>query len=239
MLVVLEYLEEGEVGTIYTNLDVNQIDRITTALAGMHAKWWNSPELAKLSQVRTFEEVMAGGSKLFASKVFSGQRFLEQYGEMVHPEIHKVYSSSTQWDSKLQAGFSGNRTLCNYDVTAKNLFFPSDPRQPPKFFDWELLIRGSIGVELAVILAYSLRIEDHGKMFELLDHYLETIHGLGITELTRDTLRNDFRHGLLVRLAAPIALASRNHQSARDLALEILPRITSAVLETDALELLE
>ena len=102
-----------------------------------------------------------------------------------------------------------------------------------------MLIRGSIGVEMAVILAYSLRIEDHGEMFELLDHYLETMHGLSITGLTRDTLLNDFRHGLLVRLAAPIALASRNHQSAHDLTLEILPRITSAVLASDALELLE
>lgn len=239
MLVVLEYLDDGEVGTIDTNLDMNQIDRITTALAGMHAKWWNSPELAKLSQVRTFEAVMEGGAKLFASGVFSGQKFLEQYGELVHPEIYKVYSSPTQWGPKLQAGFSGNRTLCNYDVAAKNLFLPNDPGQPPKFFDWELLIRGSIGVELAVILAYSLRIEDHGKMFELLDHYLETMRGLGITDLTRETLLNDFRHGLLTRLAAPIALTSRGHQSAIDLALEILPRITSAVLVSHALELVE
>lgn len=239
MLVVLEYLEDGEVSTIDTNLDMNQIDRITTALAGMHAKWWNSPELAKLSQVRTFEQVMEGGAKRFASGAFSGHRFLEQYGELVHPKIYKVYSSPIQWGPKLQAGFSSNRTLCNYDVAAKNLFLPTDPTQPPKFFDWELLIRGSIGVELAVILAYSLRVEDHGKMFELLDHYLETMHGLGVTELTRDTLRNDFRHGLLVRLAAPIALAGRGHQSAVDLALELLPRITSAVLASEALESLE
>lgn len=96
MLVVLEYLEVGEVGTIYTNLEANQIDRITTTLAGMHAKWWNSPELAKLTQVRTFEEVMEGGSKQFAAGKLSGQRFLEQYGGLVHPEIHKVYNSSTQ-----------------------------------------------------------------------------------------------------------------------------------------------
>ena len=65
------------------------------------------------------------------------------------------------------------------------------------------------------------------------------MHGLGITDLTRDTLRDDFRHGLLVRLAASIALTARNHQSATDLALEILPRITSAILESDALQLLE
>ena len=239
MLVVLEYLEDGEVGTIKTNLDVSQIDRITTALAGMHAKWWNSPDLAKLSQVRTFEQVMEGGAKLFKSGVFSGEKFLEQYGDLVHPDIYKVYSSPSQWGPRLQAGFSGNRTLCNYDVAAKNLFLPSDPAQPPKFFDWELLIRGSIGVELAVILAYSLRVEDHGKMFGLLDHYLETMYALGITDLTKDVLWNDVRHGFLVRLAAPIALAGRGHQSAVDLALEILPRITSAVLASDALELLE
>jgi hypothetical protein len=65
------------------------------------------------------------------------------------------------------------------------------------------------------------------------------MRGLGITDLTKEILWDDFRYGLLTRLAAPIALTARDYPPANDLALELLPRITSAVLESDALELLE
>jgi len=61
----------------------------------------------------------------------------------------------------------------------------------------------------------------------------------GVSDLSTETLWNDFRHGLLVRLAAPVALASRGYPPADALALEILPGITSAVLTTNALELVD
>ena len=65
------------------------------------------------------------------------------------------------------------------------------------------------------------------------------MHNRGITDLTQQVLWNDFRHGLLVRMAAPIALTTRDYPPAHNLALELLPRITSAVLESNALELLD
>jgi hypothetical protein len=240
MILVLEHLEEeGSIGTIQTYLDTQQVERIVVALAGMHAKWWNSSELAALTQIRTFEEVMEAGGKLFASGHFSGKRFIEQYGEHIHPEIYRLYDSPVYSTTQLRDGFSSHRTLCNYDVAAKNLFLPADPTVAPKFFDWSLLIRGSIGIELAVVLAYSLHVDEHHRIAGILDTYLDAMHRLGVGDLTRETLWNDFRYGLLVRLAAPIALTTRDYPPAHDLALELLPRITSAVLETDALELLE
>lgn len=240
MIVVLEHLEEeGSIGTIQTYLDVPQVERIVVALAGMHAKWWNSVELTKLTQVRTCEQVMEGGSKLFASGHFSGKRFIERYGKHLHQDIYKVYDSSIYRAPELQSGFSKNRTLCNYDVAAENLFLPDDLIKPPKFFDWSLLTRGSIGIELAVVLAYSLHVDEHRRFAGILDTYLDAMRDLGVNDLSRETLWNDFRSGLLVRLAAPTALTTRDYPPAHDLALEILPRITSAVLESNALELLE
>jgi hypothetical protein len=240
MIIVLEHLDQGgSIGTIQSYLDVPDVERIVVALAGMHAKWWNSVELAGLSQVRTFEEVMRGGAKLFASGHYSGKRFISRYGEHLHPDIYKMYDTPGQWGPKLQAGFSANITLCNYDVAAKNLFLPNDPSQPPIFFDWSLLTRGNIGIEIAVVLAYCLRLEDHNRFPEILNTYLEAMHNRGITDLTQQVLWNDFRHGLLVRMAAPIALTTRDYPPAHNLALELLPRITSAVLESNALELLD
>jgi len=239
MLVILEHLgTDGSIGSIDTYLEIPEVERIVVALAGMHAKWWNSAELAALSHVRTFDQVMERGGKLFDSGHFSGRRFIELYGEHLHPEIYLVYDTEGSFSSNLQAGFSNNRTLCNYDVAAKNLFLPADPNRPPKFFDWSLLTRGSIGIELAVVLAYSLRIEDHAKFRRVLDTYLRAMRELGVTDLAEETLWNDVRYGFLVRLAAPIALTTRDYPPAHELALELLPRITNAVLESNALDLI-
>ena len=238
-LIVQEKLDSGTIGTIETYLPTADLTRIVLALAAMHAKWWNTDELANLDTARTFEEVFDAGAKLFKSGAYDFGRFMEQYGEHVHPDLIKYFQSGNQWLDSIRAGFSSNRTLCHYDVAAKNLSLPKDLSLPPVFFDWSLLARGSIGIELAVIVAYSLRIEEHHRIPEILDLYLEEMRSLGVTDLSRETLWNDVRYGLLVRLAAPVALTSRNHPPAHDLAPTILPRITSAVLETNAMELLK
>jgi len=239
-MIVLEHLGAfGEIGTIHTYLDVSEIERIVIALAGMHSKWWNTAELSSLTNVRTFEDAIAGGAEQFASGHYSGKRFIDKYDEHLNPEIREIYAAPNAWNTRLISAFSGNRTLCNYDVAPKNLYLPHDPTALPKFFDWSLLTRGSIGIELAVVLAYSLRVEDHGKFEQILETYLKTMRDLGVSDLSWDTLWNDFRRGLLIRLAAPIALTSRDYQPAHELALELLPRISSAVLVSEAQELVE
>jgi hypothetical protein len=238
-MIIQEHLAEGTVGSIQTYLSVVEVTRIVRALAGMHAKWWNSVELANLKSVRTFEEVWDAGAMLFASGVYSGRRFYEKYGDRVHPEVVSFFDSDTHWGPIVRSGFSSNRTLCHYDVAAKNLSLPKDPTEPPVFFDWSLLVKGSIGVELGQVVAYSLRIEEHHRIPEVLDSYIESMRELGVVDLSRDILWEDVRYGLLTRLAAPIALTSRNYPPAEALALELLPRITSAVLATNAFDLLE
>jgi len=239
-MIVLEHLgADGEIGSIHTYLNVSEIERIVIALAGMHSKWWNTDGLSSLTNVRTFEDAIAGGAEQFASGHYSGKRFIDKYGEHLDPEIREIYAAPNPWNTRLISAFSGNRTLCNYDVAPKNLFLPHDPTVPPKFFDWSLLTRGSIGIELAVVLAYSLRVEDHGKFEQILETYLKTMRDLGVTALSWNTLWNDFRRGLLIRLAAPIALTSRDYQPAHELALELLPRISSAVLVSGAKEIVE
>jgi hypothetical protein len=237
-MIVQQYLNEGTIGTIQTCFSLEDIPRITRSLAGMHAKWWNSNALANLSNIRTFEDAFDSGTKLFASGVFSGRRFYEKYGEHVHTEVVRFFDTDNHWGPVLKAGYSNNRTLCHYDVAAKNLSLPKNPTEPPVFFDWSLVTRGNVGIELGQALAYGLSLDDHHRIPEVLDDYLETMRMLGVVNLSREVLWNDVRYGLLTRLAAPIALTSRNHPPADALALELLPRITSAVLATNALELL-
>lgn len=239
MLLVQEFLSEGHIGTVDTFMPVIDIERVLAALAGMNAKWWNSRELENLTEVRTGDQAMQAGVELFRSGRYDPGKFLARYRARVHPEIAIYYESFSLWGPRIQNGFSRNVTLCHFDCSPKNFYLPNDPGLPPVFFDWSLVIRGNIGIELANLLCLGVDPAEHHRIPELLDFYLAEMTSLGVTDLAYETLWDDFRFGCLIRIAAPIALTSRGYPEADALAMTILPRVTSAVLATNALELLE
>jgi hypothetical protein len=145
---------------------------------------------------------MSNGLSLMIDQLYSGTPMVMTAG---NKDIRKLASGRSdlanmarpyaKWGPRIRAGFSSNRTLCHYDVAAKNLSLPKDPFKPPVFFDWSLVTRGSIGVELGQVVAYSLSVEEHHRIPEVLDDYLEAMRELGVAELSRDTLWNDVRYG--------------------------------------------
>ena len=80
---------------------------------------------------------------------------------------------------------------------------------------------------------------EHSRFPEVVRYYHDRLLAGGVTDYAYETMWQDFRYGCLVRLAAPIALAARGRPGSDELALTLLPLITSAVLATDALELLD
>lgn len=240
-LIIQEFLTGGSIGTAETLLEQRDQERILSVLAEMHARWWNSPELEQLTGIRTGEQAMESGRKQFQSGKLDGRKFLERFGDHVHPKIAELYRTVYTGDigTRLRNGFSPNITLCHYDISAKNIFLPDDLQKRTVLFDWGLVVRGYVGVELAQFLATTTDPAEHDRLSDLLRFYHSALSAGGIADYSFDTLWQDFRYGCLVRLAAPIALASRNNPRADALALTILPLISATVLSVDAIELLK
>ncbi len=239
LLIVQEFLTHGRIGTAETMLGADDQRRVLSTLANMHAHWWNSPALSELHSVRTGASAMQSGIDRFKSGALDGRAFLSRFGDRVHPVIAEYYESSSIWWPQLRDGLSGNVTLCHFDVSSKNVFLPDDPARDPLLFDWELVVKGNVGIEIAQFLFSSTAPTEHRRFSELVRYYHDQLLAGGVTDYAYETLWNDFRLGCLVRLAAPIALASRGNPAADELAMILLPLITSAVLTTNALDLID
>ena len=239
LLIVQEFLTNGRIGTAETMLNANDQKRVLAALGKMHAHWWNSPELAQLHGIRTGKAAFQHGMELFESGAYDGNKFLSRFADQVHPVIANYYGASTPWGPEIRDGFSFNTTLCHFDCSAKNIFIPDDQSQDPVLFDWGQVIRANVGIEIAQFLFSTTDTTAPNRFPDLVRYYHHQLLAGGVTGYTYGTLWDDFRYGCLVRLAAPIALASRGNPAGDEIALTLLPLITSAVLATNALELLD
>ena len=74
MFIVQEFLSGSRIGVIGTYLSSTDVERVLSALVGMHAKWWNSPELDSLSNVRTGAQTMQSGIERFRSGQYDPPR---------------------------------------------------------------------------------------------------------------------------------------------------------------------
>jgi hypothetical protein len=240
-LIVQEFLAEGRTGSPTTMIDRHDQEKILASLAEMHARWWNSPELGRLDGIRTAADAMQSGIDRFRSGALDGSVFLDRFGDLVHPLVARFYRAAGGGgiSEKVRDGFSEHATLCHYDVSAKNVFLPDQEGLPPVFFDWELVVRGNVGHELAQFLSASTVPAEHGRLHSLVRFYHEELTGRGVKDYGFNEMWTDFRYGCLARLAAPIALAARGNPRADELALTLLPLVSAAAISTDAFELLD
>lgn len=239
-LIIQEFLSGGRIGSAETMLYREDQARILSALANMHARWWDSPRLGLLDGIRTSEETYRSGRDRFETGALSGDRFLRRFGDRVHPRVAALYRSGTaQVIERLWCRLSPHLTLCHYDVSAKNVFLPDDPTRAPVFFDWGLVIRGNAGHEIAQFISATTAIAEQDRVPELARHYHERLLAGGVTGFEFQSLWMDIRIGCIIRLIAPIALESRNNPLSDELALILLPQVTAAAISTKAFDLLD
>ncbi len=238
-LIIQEFLTGGRIGTAETMLNKQDQERVLSVLAEMHAHWWNSPELDRLTRIRTGSQAMRAGIEQFRSGRLDGRKFLVRFGDRVDPRIADYYrhAHGPETGKRLAESFSSNITLCHYDASAKNIFIPDDTNSRPVLFDWGLVVRGYVGVELAQFLATSTDPGEHDRLQILLAFYHDRLRTLGIDNYSFDKLWNDFRCGCLVRLVAPIALAARGNPRADALALTLLPLLSATAISVNAFDL--
>jgi hypothetical protein len=241
MLIVQELLSGGRVGTPSTMLSQHDQERVLASLAVMHARWWNSPGLERFHGIRNAKEMLQSRIDSVNGGTLSVTRFLERFGAIIDPVISSYYRrlAGINVPEQLQDGFSPHLTLCHYDVAAKNIFLPDDESREPVFFDWELVIKGNVGHELAQFLSASTDPREHDRLIPMLRYYHDRLTQNGVSDYEFDTLWSDFRYGCIARLAAPIALTERGNTEADRLAMTLLPLVSSTAISTGAIDLLK
>jgi aminoglycoside phosphotransferase (APT) family kinase protein len=239
LVIVQEYLSDGRIGSSDRALPIEDLRRVLSSLAALHATWWNDPALALMTGVRPFDAAIRRAIDRLRNVDLDVRGFLDRFGGLVHPAVVDYYATMPLWMERVADGLSTTFTLVHLDCSAKNLFIPHDQRRDPVLFDWALFRSGNPALDLATLLCYSTDPAEHDRLPDLVRDYHGKLAAQGIRDYAYATLWDDFRLACLWRLAAPVANAAFG-TAARDAhARTIIPLLDSAVLRSGALDLLE
>jgi aminoglycoside/choline kinase family phosphotransferase len=237
---ILEDLHPARQGDQLAGCDPAQLVAAAENLAGLHAPRWGDATLRDLSWVSD-----ALGEQAVAIVQLITPMFIERYAVDLSPATVAVLeafaSGIERWFEREPPRFS----VVHGDYRLDNLLFApvpdSDGCDPVATVDWQTVIIGNPGRDLAYLLGTSveppLRREIEG---EVRSAYLARLDALGVTDVDLDTVVSDERHGAFqgpfITMLGAIAVG-RTERGDR-MFVAMAERSAAHVRDVDALDLL-
>jgi thiamine kinase-like enzyme len=190
---------------------IEQYESIVTALARIHAAWWDNPLLG--ASVGSWRDADAIGRDLqdFAAKL---ARFTDRFGENLPPERRDLYQRLLDQAPRLLARHHSHRnlTIIHGDAHPWNFFLPRrDGSENVRLLDWEGWSVDAATADLAYMMAM-LWYPDRRRRFErpLLDLYHLELLAHGVSGYDRRALDDEYRLSVLRLITRPVAQAANN-----------------------------
>jgi aminoglycoside/choline kinase family phosphotransferase len=200
---VLLVADPGPVGLRGTSPEctVDEAKRALRALAGMHAKWWNSDHLKSISWLGSADSqslTLAYPRKFRASWDAVKERFegrfpdgLEEVGDRYGPVLAQM----------MQRSGTDPVTLVHGDFRPENLYF-DDEGDGVTAVTWQLAGRWHGASDVSYFIPYAFTTDDRRANEQmLLRTYHDALVGYGVGDYSYDQFLEHYRQGLLRSLA--------------------------------------
>jgi len=213
------------------------VERVVDAIAALHARYWDAPELERLAWVPPVNNDQYKG---FAAVMPQLVPVLEaKYGERLDPAgfgiVRDMCDLYTAYLDYWVA--TGPLTLIHYDLRSDNLMF--DPPGEPGavcLLDWQFPVRHRGTFDLSYLLGLCLLpTERRATEPGLLRRYHEALVGLGVTGYSFDRCWDDYRLGMLMHLisATQMAVLEGGNERGQRLIESMVERGWTAGLDLD------
>ncbi|NQW16098.1 MAG: DUF1679 domain-containing protein [Chloroflexi bacterium] len=195
--------DPGPVGLHGTSPEctVDEARRALVALAGMHAKWWESDRLKETSWLGSGDSnslVVAYPRKFRAGWDAVKERFAGRLPEGIE-DVGDRYGRSLA--EMMRRNSTSPLTLVHGDFRPENLYFDSDGDDVTAV-TWQLVGRWHGAIDVAQLIPYALSTEERRANEERLLHtYLDALLDKGVHNYSYDQLVEHYRLGLLRSLA--------------------------------------
>jgi Ecdysteroid kinase-like family len=187
---------------------VHQCEIILGSLAGMHARWWDNPDLGVSVGTWLEADALERNRQTFSEHL---ARFCDQYGDRIPLERRELYDRVLDATPRFGKRYLSRRnvTVVHGDAHVWNCLLPRDGGNAARFFDWDSW-RIDVG---ASDLAYMLAMHwypDRRRRYErlLLDRYHEALLAHGVEAYDRRALQDDYRLSVLRRVTTPVGQAA-------------------------------
>jgi Ecdysteroid kinase-like family len=187
---------------------LEQCRHILTALARLHAAWWDDPRLGVSVGAWLDPGAMDDVMRKLADRFVA---FAERLGERLSGERRDLYRRFLDAVPRLLARYHSHRnhTIVHGDAHVWNCFLPRDGGEDVRFFDWDAWRINTATNDLAYMMATHWYPERRRRMERpLLDHYHAALVAHGVRGYDRGALDDDYRHSVLWQLAIPVWQAS-------------------------------
>jgi len=194
VVLLLEDLGTARFGDSAAGWSRQDAELVVDALAGLHAKWWNSQKLDEWTWIPPYGDVAAQLEKLGMRRTV----FLERYDRDISAELRGLTMLLGPKHADLLQRLGGRpSTLLHVDAHLDNIAFLDGPASTPVLFDWQSVSKGLGVVDLALFLTGSA--PEHRRLHEreLIERYHGRLATAGITNYSLDVVMADYEVALL------------------------------------------
>ena len=178
---------------------------IVTTLAGMHAAWWDHPDLGETAGTWASPEDSAQHLEIFAGHY---DRFADELGDRLSEERRILYRRLIEQSSRLSQRYHSRRhvTITHGDAHAWNFLLPrAGVANSVRIFDFDLWGINVPTHDLAYMMAIQWYPERRQALERaLLNRYHETLLAHGVAGYTRGALDQDYRWSVLWHITKPV-----------------------------------
>jgi hypothetical protein len=202
-VLLIEDVSHHRLGDQLAGCSETDVKAALDAMAKLHAQFWGSDELEDMPWIAPVD---------ISSKIMQ-LMFLQSIGKFTKANKDHLTERQVRLIDWLKANGielteklgSQPRTLLHGDFRLDNLCF-DDKRNEVLIFDWQTMLAGSAGMELAYFLSAALPLETtEEKTDEMIEYYRQGLLKLGV-EISPARLRWQYEAGMLsmVHKIAPI-----------------------------------
>jgi hypothetical protein len=178
---------------------------IVTTLAGMHAVWWNHPDLGETVGTWASPEDSAARIETFAGHY---DRFADELGDRLSEERRILYRRLIEQSERLSERYHSRRhvTIVHGDAHTWNFLLPrAGVADTVRIFDFDLWGINVPTNDLAYMMAIQWYPERRQALERvLLNRYYETLLARGVSGYTRGALDQDYRWSVLWHITKPV-----------------------------------
>lgn len=241
-IVLMEDLSAIPIGDQVVGASAEECHTLIGEVAKLHAKWWDSPELAAL------DWVPAGNSDLIklaaVAYAQSFEPFLTGFGDHLSGEEREMALAFMHRMNPIQDAFAyAPLTLCHGDLRLDNVFWGSaDGKAPVTLVDWQIAIKARGPYDIGYFMSQSVDPKIRASIEEgLVREYQRALADDGVKDYSFDQAWDDYRVAIMFCLTYPVTACGSidlaNERGVK-LATTMLDRSLNAIRDLKAADIL-
>ncbi len=242
-IILMEDLSGLPIGDQVVGATVDDCRRLVTEVAKLHAKWWNSAELAALDWIPFGNAPIIKFAALAYAQ--SLEPFLANFGDRLTGEQQEMALKFLPRMNPMQDYFVGAPyTLCHGDLRLDNVFWGSpDNTSAVTLLDWQIAIKARGTYDIGYFMSQSVDPEIRAACEEdLLRDYVLALNDGGVKGYSFDQAWDDYRLTTMFCFTYPVTSCGSidlANERGLQLATKMLDRSLSAITALKAYEVLD